>query len=170
MDNNNPLQSNNIRDGFVDNGRFNSYSSNLPPTNVIPSSNLNTSYNFSAMGDISVTTSNYEQPMFSFMNNEYATTMQSYPINSSNSTYMPQHIVNHDVNSSLLNFPQANNPKIFRFEIPGFKIEIFVTPTNPTTTFSNLTNLNMQNQFQQQGHTFSNVFINNPQTQFQQQQ
>ena len=157
MDNNNPLQNNvnNIHDGFIDNGGFNSYSSNLPPTN------LNTSYNFSAMGDNTSATNNYEQqPMFSFMNNQDATsTMQSYPMSS-------QYTDDYNVNSSPLNFPQENgNPEIFRFEIPGFKVEIFVTPTTSITT-----NLNMQNQFQQQGHTFSNVITDNSQTQFQQQQ
>src|SRR5947207_7593541 len=96
MDYNNPNDINNICDRFIDNGGFNSYSSNLPPTNVIqmeqPSSNasynnLNTSYNFSAA---SYATNNYEQqPMFY---NEHATsTLQSYPTNSSNSSYTPQH-------------------------------------------------------------------------------
>ena len=163
MDHNNPLQ-NDIHNGFIDNGGFNSYSSNLPPTNVIqeqPSSNtsynnLTTSYDFSAA---SYAANNYEQqPMFY---NEHATsTLQSYPTNSSNS--------GHNVNSSpLINFPQINNPEIFRFEIPGFKI--VVVPTTLTTSpCSNLTNLNMQNHLQD--HTFSNIITYNSQSQFQQQQ
>jgi hypothetical protein len=78
-----------------------------------------------------------------------STAIQSYL---SNSSYTPQQS-NYYVNSSPLNI---NNPRIFRFEIPGF--EIVVIPTTPTTSFSNSANLNMQNQFQQD------------QTQFQQQQ
>lgn len=149
---------NNFQNGFIDNG-INNYSN--VPTNVTqmrqPSSNVpcnNT--NFSATPTMSYISNNYEQQAtFSFINNQYATsTTSTTQYHSTTTSYVPQYI-GHNANqnspqfiqniSPPFNFPQINNPQMFRFEIPGF--EITIVPTS--SPFVNLNNLDMQNHFQQ---------------------
>src|ERR1044072_7062684 len=137
MNQNNPLQNNTTG--------LNNYPQ--PPTNMIQMEQSDYSdYLFTNVISDSYATSNYgqqqfeqsEQSAFSFVNNEdsTSTTQSSY--------YAPQY-ANRGTPSLNTNFSQSNNSEIFRFEIPGFKI--IVIPTS--SPFANLTNLDMQNQFQQ---------------------
>lgn len=101
----------------------------------------------------------YEQyPSFSFVNNRHNVHPQptiNAPQDSNNNNI--QNIQNI---SSPLNFPQTNYSDFFRFGIPGFEIIII-----PTTSFTNLSNLSMQDLFQQ--HT-NIVVTDESQSQFQQ--
>jgi hypothetical protein len=154
MDHNNPLQN---------------YNNNLQSSPVLYNNNDTSCIYFSATDNDIIP--NYEQQQSIFPS-------ATQPL-----SYTPQYTAHERLHESrnissppnvTANSSSRPNYSEFFFEIPGFKIVITCIPT--TSTFTNLNNLDMQNQFQQNivvdnsqdCHNSSSFFTDNSQTRFQQ--
>ncbi|GBC10656.1 hypothetical protein RclHR1_00980033 [Rhizophagus clarus] len=159
------------------------YSNNLqsPQSFQMEQTSLNTLYNTSNYKDYPSATDNdivlssyteQQQPMFSFVGDEHATTRTTQP-----SPYAPQYnshnsYDNYDNSFQLNSFNMIPNSsqshsEVFRFEIPGFKIIIIPNSSPYSSLYTNLDNLDAQIQ-SQQVFTSPNIVIDNSQTQLQQ--
>ncbi|GBC10651.1 hypothetical protein RclHR1_00980028 [Rhizophagus clarus] len=107
--------------------------------------------------------------MFSFVSDEYATTRTTQPL-----AHTPQHDsynsydIPFSINSlNMIPNSSQSHSRVFKFEVPGYKIIIMPNSSPYSSLYTNLDNLDTQIQ-SQQVFTSPKIVVDNSQTQLQQ--